>query len=60
MRTFDVDDRVIVLKEGDRNNNKHGFIESIMEMNHIHVTIYNIKFDDGAKGYYFFSNITHE
>jgi hypothetical protein len=48
MRTFNVNDRVIVLKEGDRNNNKHGFIESIMEMNHICVTIYNIEFEFGG------------
>ncbi len=59
MRTFNENDRVIVIREGDRNNNKHGIIESIMELRDF-VTIYNIVFDDGAKGYYFFSNIIHE
>lgn len=59
MRRFNENNRVVVIKQGDRNYNKTGIITSVGQMTHAPVTIYNIKFDDGSKGYYFFSEINH-
>lgn len=60
MRMFNIEDRVIIVKEADRNYGKHGVIYCATELSNAPVTIYDIKFDDGSKGYYFFSEIMKE
>lgn len=60
MRRYNENDRIVLIKEGDRNYNKHGFIESIDEMIHVPMSIYYLKFDDGTKGYYFYGDLSHE
>lgn len=57
---YNVNDRVVVSKQDNKNYNKAGVITSIDQMTHTPMTIYNIEFDDGSKGYYFFSEIAHE
>ena len=57
MRKFNENDRVIIVKEGDKHNNKQGIITSISELIHAPVTIYYVKFEDNTKGYYFFSEL---
>lgn len=60
MSRYNVNERVIIVKENDRYEGKCGVIESIAELVHCPVTIYYIKFDDGRIGYYFFGEIEHK
>ncbi len=60
MSRYNVNDRVVVNKNNDRNNGQHGSIINISNLSSVPVTIYDVIFDNGNKGYYFFSELTHE
>ena len=60
MSRYNVNDRVVIVKNNDRNNGQHGSIRNISNLSYSPVTIYDVVFDDGSKGYYFFSELTHE
>lgn len=55
---YNENDRVVIVKN-DRNNGKQGEIIDVTHLVHFPVTIYQIKFDDGSKKDYFFSDIQH-
>ena len=57
MKRFNENDKVIIVKEGDKHNNQKGIITSLSELTHAPVTIYYVKFEDNTKGYYFFSEL---
>ncbi len=57
---YDVNDRVVIVKNNDRNDGQHGSITRVAHLTYSPVTIYNVMFDNGNKGYYFFSELTHE
>ena len=59
MRRFNENDRVVIVKEGDKNYGKAGLITSLGQMTHAPMTIYYVKFEDNSKSYYFFSEINH-
>ena len=59
MRRYNENDKVVIVKEGDRNYGKTGLITSLGQMTHVPMTIYYIKFEDNSKGYYFFSEIDY-
>ena len=59
MRRYDINDKIVIVKEGDRNYSKEGAIINISELIHCPVTIYQIAFEDGSKRDYFWADIRH-
>lgn len=57
---YEINDRVKLVKENDRNFDKHGYIKDVIHAVHAPITYYDIIFDDGRKGTYFFIDIIHE
>lgn len=58
MRKFNENDIVVIVKKNDRHYGQKGRIYDISELNYAPVSIYYVSFDDGRKGYYFFSELS--
>ncbi len=59
MRRYNKNDKIVVVKEGDRNYDKEGLIIDVRDLIHCPVTIYRIAFADGTKRDYFWADIKH-
>jgi len=55
---YNNNDKVMIVKSGDKYEGKYGTITEFLNMTHVSVTAYYVTFDDNRKKYYFFSELS--